>query len=102
MIITSILLWKKKPTGQLFAGPLLIFSILAGVGILFSNALIRLWRTSVSYVPDAVVGTIVALSIALAWLFLREVKKKPSEQEEWKQDICSKQSKDTDGHISPA
>jgi hypothetical protein len=59
----------------LFAGPLLIFSILAGVGILFSNALIRLWRTSVSYVPDAVVGTIVALSIALAWLFLREVKK---------------------------
>ena len=42
MIITSILLWKKKPSGQLFAGPLLIFRILTGVGILFSNALIRL------------------------------------------------------------
>lgn len=73
MIITSILLWKKSAAGYLFAAPLLIFSILTGAGILIANALIRLGGTSVSYVPDAVVGTVVGISIALAWLYLREV-----------------------------
>jgi hypothetical protein len=44
-----------------------------------------------------------SLHLALPLLgFFSEKLKKPSEQEEWKQDICSKQSKDTDGHISPA
>lgn len=74
MIITSVLLWKKKATGYLFAAPLLIFSILTGAGILLANALTRLGGTSVSYIPDAVIGTVVAVSIALAWLYLREVK----------------------------
>jgi flagellar biosynthesis protein FliQ len=74
MIITSILLRKRRTMGYLFAAPLLIFSALTGAGILFANALIRLNGTPVSYVPDLVVGTIVAVSIALGWLYLREVK----------------------------
>jgi hypothetical protein len=37
--------------------------MLTGAGILFSNALIRLNGTSVSYVPNTVVSTPVAVSI---------------------------------------
>ncbi|MBD0359365.1 MAG: hypothetical protein ICV56_01450 [Nitrososphaeraceae archaeon] len=51
MIITSILLWKKRAMRYLFAAPLLIFSILTGAGILFANNLIRLEGASVSYIP---------------------------------------------------
>ncbi len=41
MIITSLLLWKKRARDHLFAVPLLVFNVFTGAGILSSNALMR-------------------------------------------------------------
>jgi hypothetical protein len=80
MILTSVLLWKKRPIGHLFAVPLLVFNVFTGAGILFSNALMRQSGAAVSLIPDFIVGTVAAISILLAWLYLREMKKVPKEQ----------------------
>jgi hypothetical protein len=74
MIITAILLWRRKLLGYLLAIPLLIFSIITGIGIfaIFFAMSINGMPTNLGVV--LFFAAIIAGSLVLSWLFLREVK----------------------------
>ena len=74
MIITALLLWRRKLLGSLLAGPLLVFSVLTGTAIL-AIFLVMIWKgmpTSIGI--EACVAIIIVVSLVLSVLFLREVK----------------------------
>jgi hypothetical protein len=70
IFLTGVALYRKRTLGYLFAAPFLVFSALTGAGILFSNALSRMNGIHVSFIPDAVVGTVVVFSVVLGCLYL--------------------------------
>jgi hypothetical protein len=74
MIITSLLLWRRKLLGYLLAIPLLVFSILTGIGILAAFLVMSSKGLPVSIGVELFIATIVVVSLVLSWLYLRDVK----------------------------
>lgn len=74
MIITAILLWRRKLLGYLLAIPLLVFSILTGIGILAMFLVMSSKGIPTSIVVELLFAIIVVVSLVLSVLYLREVK----------------------------
>ncbi len=74
MIITAVLLWRRKLLGYLLAGPLLVFSILTGTAILAIFLVMSMKGMPTSIGVEAFFAIIVVVSLVLSVLFLREVK----------------------------
>lgn len=74
MIITSILLWRRKLLGYLLAIPLLVFSILTGTGILAIFFVMSSKGMPTGLGIEIFFAIIILVSLVLSVLFLREVK----------------------------
>jgi len=74
MIITGLLLWRRKLWGYLLAGPLLVFSILTGSAILVIFHVMSSKGMPTSVGIEAFIVVIIVVSLVLSVLFLREVK----------------------------
>jgi hypothetical protein len=74
MIITSILLWRRKLLGYIFALPLLVFSIFTGIGILATFLVMSSQEMAVSLGVELFIAAIVLVSLVLSVLYLKEVK----------------------------
>jgi hypothetical protein len=74
MIITGLLLWRRKLLGYLLAGPLLVFSILTGSAILVIFLVMGSKGMPTSVGIEAFFVVIIVVSLVLSVLFLREVK----------------------------
>jgi hypothetical protein len=74
MLITALLLWRRKLLGYLLAGPLLVFSILTGTAILVIFLVMNSQGMSTSIGIEAFIAIIIVVSLVLSVLFLREVK----------------------------
>jgi len=74
MIITSFLLRRGDIRGSLMAVPLLVFAATMGLGILAIFGISALRGLPVLVPASVMVGTIVMLSTALTYLFLKELK----------------------------
>jgi len=74
MIITGLLLWRRKLLGSLLAGPLLVFSILTGSAILVIFLVMSSKGMPTSVGVEAFIAVIIVVSLVLSVLFLREVK----------------------------
>jgi len=73
MIITAILLWRRKLLGYLLSVPMLVFSILTGMGILAIDLVSGIKGLSVSPGVDLFIATIVLVSGVLSVLFAHEM-----------------------------
>src|SRR6266536_2402318 len=73
MIITGLLLWRRKLLGYLLAGPLLVFSILSGSAILVIFLVMGSKGMPTSVGIEAFFVVIIVVSLVLSVLFLREV-----------------------------
>jgi hypothetical protein len=74
MIITGVLLWRRKLLGYLLAIPLLVFSILTGIGILTTFLAMSRKGVPTSVGIEAFIAIIIVVSLVLSVLFLRGVK----------------------------
>jgi hypothetical protein len=74
MIITGVLLWRRKLLGFLLAGPLLVFSILTGTAILAIFLVTSMKGMPTSAGIEAFITLIIVVSLVLSGLFFREVK----------------------------
>ena len=74
LIITAILLWRRKLLGYFLALPLLVFSILTGIGILAIFVVMSMKGMTTSLVVELLFAVIVVVSLVLSVLYLREVK----------------------------
>jgi hypothetical protein len=74
MIITAILLWRRKLAGYILALPMLIFSILTGIGILAMFLVSNGAGIAVSPGLEIFFALIILVSFVLAVLYLKEVK----------------------------
>lgn len=73
MIITAVLLWRRKLLGYLLAGPLLVFSILTGAAILAIFLVTSLKGMPTSIGIEAFFAIIIIVSLILCVLYVREV-----------------------------
>lgn len=76
MIITALLLWRRKHLGYLLAGPLLVFSILIGTAILAIFLVMSMKGMTTSSGVEAFFAIISVVSLVLSVLYIREVKEK--------------------------
>jgi hypothetical protein len=74
MLITGLLLWRRKLLGYLLAGPLLVFSVLTGSAILAIFLVMSSKGMPTSVGIEAFIVVIIVVSLVLSVLFLREVK----------------------------
>ena len=74
MIITAILLWRRKLLGYILAIPLLVFNILTGIGIVAAQFAASSKGLAASLGVELFIAAIVVVSLILSVLFLREVK----------------------------
>jgi len=74
IIITALLLWRRKLLGYLLAGPFLVFSILTGAAILAIFLVTSSKGMPTSIGVEVVFAAIILISLVLNILFLREVK----------------------------
>ncbi len=74
MLITAMLLWRRKLLGYLLAGPFLVFSILTGTAILVIFLAMSSKGMPTSFGVEIFIAVIVVVSLVLSVLFLREVK----------------------------
>jgi len=74
MIITAVLLWRRKLLGYLLAGPLLVFSILTGTAILAIFLVMSVKGMPTSVGVEAFFAIIIVVSLVLSVLYVREVK----------------------------
>jgi hypothetical protein len=74
MLITALLLWRRKLLGYLLAGPLLVFSILTGTAILVIFLVMSMKGMPTSVGVEAFIALLIIVSLVLSVLFLREVK----------------------------
>ena len=74
MIITAVLLWRRKLVGYLLAGPLLVFSILTGTAILAIFLVMSTRGMPTSIAVEAFFAIIIVVSLVLSVLYVREVK----------------------------
>ena len=73
MFITAILLWRGKLLGSFLALPLVVFSILTGVGILATFLVMGMNGMPTSLVVELLFAVIVLVSLVLSVLFGRDV-----------------------------
>ena len=73
MLITGLLLWRRKLLGYLLAGPLLVFSILTGCAILAIYFVMSGKWMPTNVAIEAFIVVIIMVSLVLSVLFLREV-----------------------------
>ncbi len=73
MIITAILLWRRRLLGYFFAIPLLVFSILTGIGIIAIDVVTSMKGMPASFGVDIFIAIIIVVSLVLSVLYLREV-----------------------------
>src|SRR5436305_830685 len=74
MIITAMLLWRRKLMGYILAIPFLVFIILTGIGILAIFFVMSSKGMPVSVGVEAFFAVIIVVSLVLTVLFLRAVK----------------------------
>jgi hypothetical protein len=74
MIITAVLLWRKKLLGSLLAIPLLVFIILTAMGILAINITLSGKGMPANVGVAFFITTLIVVSLTLSWLYLRDVK----------------------------
>jgi hypothetical protein len=74
MIITAILLWRRKLLGYILAIPLLVFSILTGIGILAIFVAMGINGMPTSLVVELLFVVIILASLVMCMLYVREVK----------------------------
>jgi hypothetical protein len=74
MLMTALLLWRKKLLGYLLAGPLLVFSILTGTAILVIFFVMSSKGMPTSVGIEAFIAIIIVVSLVLSVLYIREVK----------------------------
>jgi hypothetical protein len=74
MIITAVLLWRKKLIGYTMAIPMLVFIILTGIGILAIFVTMSIKGMPTSLVVELLFATIIVVSLVLCILYAREVK----------------------------
>ena len=74
LIITAILLWRRKLLDYFLALPLLVFSILTGIGILAIFVVMSMKGMPTSLVVELLFAVIVLVSLVLSVLYVREVK----------------------------
>ncbi len=75
MVISSIMLWKGRPVGYLFAVPLLMFAAIMGMAII-AMLLVMSQRGMPGNLPfGVVVGVMVVASLLLIGLFLKDIKR---------------------------
>jgi hypothetical protein len=74
MLITALLLWRRKLLGYLLAGPLLVFSILTGTAILAIFLVTSSKGMPTSVGVEAFIAIIIVVSLILSVLYIREVK----------------------------
>lgn len=74
MVITAILLWRRRFLGYFFAVPLLVFSILTGIGIIAIDVVAVTQGTPAALGVDLFIAVIVVVSLVLSVFFIREVK----------------------------
>ena len=74
MIITAVLLWRRKLLGYFLALPLLVFSILTGIGILAIFVVMSMKGMPTSLIVELLFAVIVVVSLVLSVLYVREVK----------------------------
>jgi hypothetical protein len=74
MVITAVLLWRNKLLGYLFAVPLLVFSILTGIGILATFLVAGSQGMPTSLGVELLIALIVVVSLVLSVLYLQDVK----------------------------
>lgn len=67
-IATSVLLWKRRPLGLLFAVPVLVFAMMMGLAII---AMAFLMRAKGLPAPMGIVPVIGAVSVCSAWFVVR-------------------------------
>lgn len=73
MIITALLLWRRKFLGYILAIPLLVFSILTGIGILAIDVVTGMRGMPMSPGVDLFLGAIIVVSLVLGVLYVQEV-----------------------------
>lgn len=73
MIITAILLWRRTYLGYFFAIPLLVFSILTGIGIIAIDVVTGMRGMPTSPGVDLFIAAISIVSLVLSVLYLRKV-----------------------------
>jgi hypothetical protein len=74
MIITAILLWRRKLLGYILAIPLLVFSILTGIGILAIFVAMSIKGMPTSLAVELLFAVIIVVSFVLCVFYVREVK----------------------------
>ncbi len=74
MLITSILLWRKKLLGYLLALPMLVFNIFTGIGILAMFLVMSSQGMAVSLGIELFFAVIILVSLVLGVLYVKEVK----------------------------
>ncbi|MDQ2885005.1 MAG: hypothetical protein M3Y39_02870 [Chloroflexota bacterium] len=74
MLITSILLWRKKLLGYILALPMLVFSIFTGIGILAMFLVMSSQGMAVSLGIELFFAVIILVSLVLSVLYVKEVK----------------------------
>ncbi len=74
MLITAMLLWRRKLLGYLLASPFLVFSILTGTAIFVIFLVMSSKGMPTSFGVELFIAVIVVVSLVLSVLFLREVK----------------------------
>lgn len=71
---TSVMLWRRRPAGYLFAAPLLVFLAVMGVAIEAMAGVMAVSEIAVPAAMVAIVGAVTVISLALAVAFLRHVR----------------------------
>jgi len=75
MIVTAVLLWRRKILGYVFAVPLMVFAAIMGIGII-SMFSVMARRGMAGGGPMAYgMGVLVAVGVTLVVLFLKDVKR---------------------------
>ena len=74
MLLTALLLWRRKLLGYLLAGALLVFSILTGTAILVIFLVMSSKGIPTSVGIEAFFAIIIVVSLVLSVLYIREVK----------------------------
>jgi hypothetical protein len=80
MIIIAILLWRGRILGYVFAIPLLVFSILTGLGVLAIFIMMSLKGIPTSLVVELLFAVIIVASLVICILFAREIKEPEREE----------------------
>lgn len=74
MIIASVLLWKKRLWGFLWAAPLLVFSAIMGIAIISMSYVMDARGTPAPFSFVLTLAAVVLISLYLAYKFLKETR----------------------------